>query len=152
MILTTSPTEPLLTNLTIRTHAALNSGDRRFEIQLPPHPKLTQRSVTLNIPPGQWRQQLFVSLNPTIQKQQRSFKMFIISNGATLGPSPSPPVPGSPPVDTNDSAKLYDVNLHPGVNVIQVQIIAGLAKDQKLPNGADAELEKVTIFANLMKF
>lgn len=147
-----------MTNLTIRTHPALNSGDRRFEIQLPPHPKLTQRSVTLNIPPGQWRQQLFVSLNPAVQRQQRPFKMFVISNGATLGPSPSPPspptqqAPGSPPTSADDTAKLYDVNLHPGVNVIQVQIIAGLAKDQKLPNGAEAELEKVTIFANLMKF
>lgn len=148
--------EPLLTNLTVRTHAAiLNNEHRRFEIQLPPHPKLTQRYVTLNIPPGQWRQQLFVSLNPGIQKRQRPFKMFVISNGATLGPSPSPPTPQSTPAPASghdDNAKLYDVNLHPGVNVIQVQIIAGLAKDQKLPNGADAELEKVTIFANLMKF
>ncbi|KIH89296.1 bromodomain protein [Sporothrix brasiliensis 5110] len=155
--------EPLLANLTIQTHAALNSGDRRFEIQLPPHPKLTQRSVTLNIPPGQWRQQLFVSLNPTLQSQQRTYKMFVISNGATLGPSPSPSPspstasqgPGSLPGATprpDDNAKLYDVNLHPGVNVVQVQVIAGLAKGQKLPSGADAELEKVTIFANLMKY
>ncbi|CAK7207617.1 hypothetical protein SEUCBS139899_010427 [Sporothrix eucalyptigena] len=151
--------QPLLTNLTMRTHPALNFGDRRYEIQLPPHPKLTQRSVTLNIPAGQWRQQLYVSLNPAIQKQQRSFKMFVINNGATLGPTPSPPAPPpnatSPPPsssDVDENAKLYEVNLHPGVNVIQVQLIVGLAKDQKLPNGAEAELEKITIFANMMKF
>ncbi|CAK7218032.1 hypothetical protein SCUCBS95973_003352 [Sporothrix curviconia] len=148
--------QPLLTNLSIRTHPALTTGDRRYEIQLPPHPKLTQRSVTLNIPAGQWRQQLYVSLNPAIQKQQRPFKMFVISNGATLGPVPTPPTPppqhnaAAPEVD--EHAKLYEVNLHPGVNVVQVQLIVGLAKDQKLPNGADAELEKTTIFANMMKF
>ncbi|CAK7234158.1 hypothetical protein SBRCBS47491_008854 [Sporothrix bragantina] len=153
--------QPLLTNLTIRTHPALNTGDRRYEIQLPPHPKLTQRSVTLNIPAGQWRQQLYVSLNPAIQKQQRPFKMFVISNGATLGPVPTPPPPppsqssASPPpptLEVDEHAKLYEVNLHPGVNVVQVQLIVGLGKDQKLPNGAEAELEKITIFANMLKF
>ncbi len=142
--------------MTICTHPAINCGDRRFEIQLPPHPKLTQRSVTLNIPPGQWRQQLIVSLNPAIQQQQRPFKMFVISNGATLGQSvPTPPpaaTPGSVPPANSAEGKLYDINLHPGVNVIQVQLIVGLGKDQKLPNGSDAELEKLTIFANLMKF
>ncbi|CAK7265974.1 hypothetical protein SEPCBS57363_001861 [Sporothrix epigloea] len=157
--------EPLVTNLAIKTHPALDAGDRRYEIQLPPHPKLTQRSVTLNIPAGQWRQQLYVSLNPAIQRQQRPYKMFVISNGATLGPVPLPsspiPPPSSssqdsatppPPADVDKYTHLYEVNLHPGVNVVQVQLIAGLAKDQMLPNGAEAELEKITVFANMIKF
>ncbi|CAK7268709.1 hypothetical protein SEPCBS119000_003199 [Sporothrix epigloea] len=153
--------QPLVTNLAIKTHPALDAGERRYEIQLPSHPKLTQRSVTLNIPAGQWRQQLYVTLNPAIQKQQRPYKMFVISNGATLGPMPSPPPPSAssqnsatppPPSDLDKHTHLYEINLHPGVNVIQVQLIVGLTKDQKLPNGADAELEKITVFASMVKF
>ncbi|OAA55226.1 bromodomain protein [Niveomyces insectorum RCEF 264] len=143
--------EPLFTNLALRTQPAINCGHSRFAIKMPPHPKLTQRSITLNIPHGQWRQHLLVTMTPSIQQQQRPFKMFVIANGATLGQSaPLPNVPATDPAEIG--AKLYEVNLHPGVNVIQVQLIVGPGKDQKLPNGADAELERVTIFANMMKY
>ena len=147
----------------------------RFDAQMPPHAKLTQRSLTLNLPAGQWRQHLVVTLNPAVVGAQRPLKMYVISNGAMLVPSQAPPQLPLPPQPANATAmqiaaakaaettaheisdaaggsKLYDVNLHPGVNVIQVQVIVGLAPGQaKLSNGADAELEKVTIFANMLK-
>lgn len=147
MLLTDRAAEPLITNLAMRTHPTISTGDRLFELKLPPHPKLTQRSVTLNIPQGQWRHQLIVSLAASVQQQQRPFKLFVIANGATLGQSA--PLAGTPADPAEAGGKLYEVNLHHGVNVIQVQVIAGLPKSQ---SGAEAELEKITIFANLMRY
>ncbi len=38
------------------------------------------------------------------------------------------------------------------MNSIQVQLIAGLAKGQKLANGADLEMEKVTVLAQYVRY
>jgi hypothetical protein len=51
-----------------------------------------------------------------------------------------------------DSAQpLFEARLLPGVNRIEVEIIAALPKALKNSSGQEVELEKVTIFANLMR-
>ncbi len=95
---------------------------------------------------NQWKQQIMVTLSPSIAEQGRPFKLFVISNGNTLGPAI--PVPNDP---IAPGAKLYEANLHAGVNTLQIQMVAALPKGQKLPNGSEIELEKITLLANLTK-
>jgi len=138
--------DALLGNLTIRTHPGL-TNDRRFVFRLPPHPKEAQQSVTINIPANHWKQQVIVTLAPSIMEQQRPFKLFVIVNGVTVGtthPAANDPI--------DHGGKLYEAPLHPGVNTIQVQVIAALPKGQKLPNGSEVELEKVTVLANMARY
>jgi hypothetical protein len=62
---------------------------------------------------------------------------------ATPLPIPDDPLP--------QHAIVFDVGLQTGTNLIQVSLIAALARGQKLPNGTDCELEKITINAHLSK-
>lgn len=121
--------------------------DRRFVFNLPAHPKEAQQSVTINLPITQWKIQVIPRINQSLEAQGRPYKLFVIVNGQTMGrqiPSPQDPV--------DPGCQLFDVQLHAGVNTIMVQMIAAVPKGQKLPNGADAELEKITVLANLIKY
>lgn len=59
-----------------------------------------------------------------------------------------PLIPGHP-IDPRNA--LYECRLHPGVNRIEIELIAALPKGAKPVNGLDYELEKITVYANLMK-
>lgn len=81
-----------------------------------------------------------------MEAQHRAYKMFVIVNGATLGrgvPNPRDPVEGG--------GILYEAQLHTGINTIMVQLIAALPKGEKLPNGSEVELEKITVLTNVIK-
>ena len=138
--------DALITNLCIRTHLSLNQ-ERRFVFNLPAHPKEAQQSVTINLPINHWKIQIVPRLNPALEAQQRPYKLFVIVNGQTLGRQIPPP---QDPVDPG--CQVFDAQLHAGVNTIMIQMIAAVPKGQKLPNGADAELEKITVLANLLKY
>jgi len=137
--------DALITSFGMRTHPGL-ATDRRFRFQLPPHPKLAQQSVAVNIPVNQWKQQIMVSMAPSILAQQRHFKLFVIINGATMLPTVPPP---NDPIEPG--AKLYDATLSAGMNTIQVHLAAALPKAQRLPNGPDAQVEKITVLAHVLK-
>lgn len=49
------------------------------------------------------------------------------------------------------NAMVFDVGLQLGTNIINVSVIAALPKGQKLPNGADCELEKMMVNVHLMR-
>lgn len=113
---------------------------------VPPHPKLLQPSYTISLSPSQWKLQIVPRMSLALEEQQRAYKMFVLVNGQLLGrgvPNPRDPI--------QHGESLYDAQLHAGTNTIVVQIIAALPKGQTLPNGSDAVMEKITIFANLMK-
>lgn len=132
----------------LRTHPTiLGDPERRFRLQLPAHPKLAQHSVAVHIPASHWRQQIILSLHPSIQAQQRAFKLFVIVNSVTVGPAV--PAPNDP---IENGAMLFEGSLHHGVNTIEIHLIAAVPKGQRLPNGPETELEIITIFANVMKY
>lgn len=137
--------DALVTNLCLRTPLD-NNPDRRFVFNVSPHPKLLQPSYTINLGPTQWKLQIIPRISPALEEQQRAYKMFVLVNGQLHGrgiPNPRDPIlPGE---------TLYDTQLHQGTNTIVVQMIAALPKGQTLPNGSDAALEKITIFANVVR-
>lgn len=137
--------EAILANLCLRTPPD-NGADKQFIFNVPPHPKLLQQSFTVNLAANQWKLQIVPRVSPVLEQQQRPYKLYVVVNGQTLARG----VPT--PRDTIQNGELlYDAQLHQGVNTIVLQMIAALPKGQKLPNGSDAVLEKVTVLANVMK-
>lgn len=137
--------DALITNLSIRTPLD-NGPERRFMFNVPPHPKLLQPSYTIGLGPTQWKLHVVPRMCTTLEEQQRAYKLFVMVNGQPLGrgiPNPRDPI--------QHGELLYDAQLHAGTNTIVVQMIAALPKGQTLPNGSDAVLEKITIFANVMR-
>ena len=54
--------------------------------------------------------------------------------------------------DTDPRRPLYEARVLPGVNRIEVELIAGPARGApKLGAGHDIELEKITVFVNVAK-
>lgn len=45
----------------------------------------------------------------------------------------------------------FDAILHPGINVVEVHLIAAIPRHERVPGGAETELEIFTIFVNVMK-
>lgn len=141
----TGLSEAILANLCLRTPPD-NGAEKQFVFNVPPHPKLLQQSFTINLAANQWKLQVVPRVSPALEQQQRPYKLYVVVNGQTLARG----VPN--PRDTIQNGELlYDAQLHQGVNTIVLQMIAALPKGQKLVNGSDAVLEKVTILANVMK-
>ena len=133
----------MITNLSISTHPGL-SISKHLRMNLPPSATKTQQSVTINLPQTHYYLQIKPTIAPSLQ--QRQYKLFVTSGTQRLH---ALPVPGQGIDNLNP---LFEARILPGVNRIEIELIAALPKDApKLPNGQDVDLEKFTIFANLMK-
>ena len=132
----------MITNLGFASHPGLNIS-RHFRMDLPASATLTQQSITVNLPAMYYYVQIKPVISPSLLERQH--KVFVTC-GSRLH---ALPVIQGQPIDHRNS--VYDARLHPGVNRIEVEIIAALPKGTKPINGLDYEIEKITIFANLMK-
>lgn len=134
----------MITNLSLATHPGLNIS-RHFRMDLPPSPTLAQQSITINLPSTHY----YLQIKPTIAAPllDRQHKLFVTSGTQRLHGMPT--IPGQV-VDARQP--LFEARLLPGVNRIEVELIAALPKGAvKAANGQDAELEKITVFANLLR-
>lgn len=137
----------LLPIVTISTHPHLQNIPKRFSVSLPPHPTLTQQSTTLTLPATHY----FLQIAPTISKQLslgRPYKMFVTLNGARLNQRDTQFA-----VESGQRTHLYEGSLAQGVNRIEVEVAA--AKEGGGADGSGSgkgvEVEKVTVYANLMR-
>ncbi|KAE8451051.1 hypothetical protein EG329_004723 [Mollisiaceae sp. DMI_Dod_QoI] len=136
--------DAMISNLSLATHPGLNIS-KHFRMDLPPSPTMTQQSITINLPATHY----YLQIKPTISALllERQHKLFVTSGTQRLHAMPT--IPGHS-VDTTHP--LFEARLLPGVNRIEVELIAALPKGAAKPaNGQDVELEKITIFANLLK-
>jgi hypothetical protein len=140
--------DALISNLLIRTlYGVPVPHERRFRLEIPAHPKLAHQNLTVHIPANQSRLQIVPTLAP-LDHQQRPHRLFVTINGnlASRGtPTPAPDDPLPP------NALVFEVMLQTGTNLIAVTLVAALPKGQKLPSGADCEVERITINAFLAK-
>lgn len=114
-------------------------------MDLPPSPTLAHQSITINLPPTHYYLQIQASLAAPLL--ERHYKIFATSGTQRLHNVPR--VPGSllDPQYPNFEARLL-----PGVNRIEIELIAALSKGApKGATGQDVEMEKITIFANLLR-
>jgi hypothetical protein len=142
-MITLDESDAMITNLSISTHPGLNIS-KHLRMNLPPSPTKTQQSVTINLPPTHYYLQIKPTIAPSLRERQ--YKLFVTSGTQRLHAIP-------PPGHAVDNLHpLFEARILPGVNRIEIELIAALPKDApKLANGQDVELEKFTIFANLMK-
>lgn len=101
-----------------------------------PSPDKTHQSVTISLPPTHYYIQLIPTVAPHVANRQH--KLFLTVNGARLHA-----------VDLAQQA--FVTRLNTGVNRIEVEVIAALPKGSARATETDVELEKFSIFANLLK-
>lgn len=136
--------DAMITNLSLATHPGLNIS-KHFKMDLPPSPTMTQQSITINLPATHYYLQIKPTISPSLLDRQH--KLFVTSGTQRLHAMPT--IPGHS-VDTTHP--LFEARLLPGVNRIEIELIAALPKGAPKPaNGQDVELEKITVFANLLK-
>lgn len=130
----------------LRTHPTV-AVDRRFRLEFPAHAREAQQNFSLHIPGGHSRLQLIPRLAP-FEQQGRGYRMWVSVNGQTLSRATPLPIPDDPlPVN----ALVFDLQLQYTTNIIIITIIAALPKGQKLSNGADVEVERMVINAQLLR-
>jgi hypothetical protein len=134
----------MITNLSLATHPGLNIS-KHFRMDLPPSPTMAQQSVTINLPSTHY----YLQLKPTIAASllERQYKLFVTSGIQRLHAMPT--IPGH---SIDPRHPLFEARLLPGVNRIEIELIAALPKGVPKPaNGLDGEVEKIIVFANLMR-
>lgn len=129
--------EALLPKVTIATHPHLKVN-KPVDLAITPHPTLIQQSRTMTLPSSHY----FLQISPTISKGLsfgRPYKMFVTVNNIRLTQR-----------DTQQDGFLrthvYEASLVQGVNRIEIEVAASRDHGKE---GLD--VERVTVFANLMK-
>jgi len=124
----------------VSTHPALKV-ERRFHIDVPPSPRLTQQSITINLPSDHY----YLRIIPTFSQHALSRPHKYLVN---LGPTRLTQ-------GKDDAGQIvYDTRILPGVNKIEIEMIVGVARGvpKVAAVGQDIyEFERVTIFAHLMR-
>jgi hypothetical protein len=136
----------MITNLLVSTHPGLNIS-RHFRMEVPPSPVLAQQSITINLPPTHYYLQIKPTIADFLVQPDRQHRIFVTSGTQRLFALPIIP---NHPIDQRHP--LFDARLLPGVNRIEIEIVANLPKNSPKPaNGPDMVKEKMTIFANLLR-
>ncbi|KAL2063501.1 hypothetical protein VTL71DRAFT_5306 [Oculimacula yallundae] len=136
--------DAMITNLSLATHPGLNIS-KHFRMDLPPSATMAQQSITINLPSTHY----YLQIKPSIAQSllDRQHKLFVTSGTQRLHAMPL--IPGHP---VDHRHPLFEARLLPGVNRIDIELIAALPKGSAKPgSGQDVELEKITVFANLLK-
>ena len=133
----------MLTNVNFTTHPGLHIS-RHYHMDVRPSAILTQQSITVNLPSTHYYMQIMPTIATSVLSRQH--KLFVTAASTRLHPLPKQAG------GTVDAAEpLFDVRLMPGVNKIEIELVAALPKEAKPINDQKMEKEKVTIFANLLK-
>ncbi|KAI9680075.1 MAG: hypothetical protein M1817_005091 [Caeruleum heppii] len=135
--------DALLSNLAVSTHPGLNCV-RHFHLNVPPDPAMSQQSITISLSPTHY----YLRIVPTIgtATDGRATKLLVTANNIRVNPVPLPAHMA------DERRPLYETRLNAGVNRIEVEMVAGPMRGApKIGHGQDFELEKITIFANLMR-
>ncbi len=135
--------DAMITNISLTTHPGLNIN-RHFRMDLPPAPTLAHQSITLNLPSTHYYLQIKPSMAASLLERQH--RLFVTSGNQRLNPMPA--VPG---LAIDPRHPLFEARLIPGMNKIDVELVAALPKGAaKPPSGQELEFEKITIFAHLL--
>ncbi|KAL8818959.1 MAG: hypothetical protein Q9191_007829 [Dirinaria sp. TL-2023a] len=135
--------DALISNLTVSTHPGLKL-DQHFHWEISPSPTSTHQSATINLPSTHF----FLRLCPTLASNlsQRPSKVFVTAGMQRLNPMPQRPE------ETDPRKPQYETRIVPGVNRIEIEIVAGPTRGApKIGSGPDVEMEKIILLANLAK-
>ncbi|KAL9101567.1 MAG: hypothetical protein Q9163_003196 [Psora crenata] len=131
--------DALITNLNLTTHPDSNLPPR-FNLDIPASDTRTQQSVTVTLP--NTHSYLRIALTLSSSLMQRPSKTFVTCNNRRQQALPQR--------ELDQIRPLYEYVLSPGVNTIDVEVIAGLPRGApKTDAGSDVEIEKITTFLYL---
>lgn len=135
----------LLPTVTISTHPNLKVTTP-FNMSITPHETLSHQSTTTTLPSSHY----FLQISATISKQLsmgRPYKIFVSVNGTRLTQRDTQLHP-----ESNKRTHVYEGSLAQGVNRVEVEVAAAKQKeDDKDGEVKGLDVEKVTVFANLMR-
>ncbi|EMC95472.1 hypothetical protein BAUCODRAFT_578217 [Baudoinia panamericana UAMH 10762] len=135
----------LLPSVTVSTHPQLPIP-KRFSTSIPAHDHLSTQSTTITLPNSHY----FLQIAPTISKQLsmgRPYKLFVTLNGVRLNQRDT-----QFDAQTGRRTHVYEGSLMQGVNRLEVEVAASKVEGgEKGREKEGLDVEKVTVFANLMK-
>ena len=128
-----------MTNLNISTPPN-PSTPRPFNLDVSASETRTQQSVTITLPSRHALLRIQPNLSSSLM--QRPSKTLVTCNNRRQQPLAQR--------DLDQIRPIYEHVLSPGVNTIEVEVIAGLPRGApKTGSGSDIEIEKITIFVHL---
>ncbi|KAL9126219.1 MAG: hypothetical protein Q9217_004699 [Psora testacea] len=131
--------DALITSLNITTHPDSNLP-QRFNLDITASNTRTLQSVTVALPNSYSYLRIAPTLSSTLM--QRPSKTFVTCNNRRQQALPQR--------ELDQIRPLYEHVLSPGVNTIEVEVIAGLPRGApKSGLGSDIEIEKITLFIHL---
>ncbi|KAH8883838.1 hypothetical protein GQ53DRAFT_731750 [Thozetella sp. PMI_491] len=136
--------DALIEKVTVRARTG-KPGDL-FTGVIPASPTDAQQSDVFHIPPGHHHMQLIVQLAP-LEQQRRQYKLIVrwqhktVLSPAMVNPTAEDPLP--------PNALVFNLQLQPTDNFLEVKVAAALPQGQKLPGGEDSESESFEINAYL---
>ena len=142
--------EALLPNLSIATHPQLHAP-KPYRLDIPPSPDFTHQSTTLMLPAAHY----YLQITPTVSTalySGRQYKLFVTVNGVRVNSSTKTLFNGEAALGAGMGAPVgekklvYDTPLNTGVNRIEVEVAAVGTR-----GGGGIEVEKVSVFVNLMR-
>lgn len=135
--------DALISNLSISTDPGLKL-DQHFHLDIPPLSHTSQQSVTVNLP----KTHHYLRIVPNIASHimQRPYKIFVTVGTQRLSAMPQRVE------DTDPRKPLYEARVLPGVNRIEVEMIAGTPRGApKVGSGQEIEFEKIAVFVHVAK-
>ncbi|KAK8164438.1 Bromodomain-containing protein [Phyllosticta citrichinensis] len=137
-----SAADALLPNITINTHPQLNVA-RPFKFNIPASPKLTEQSVTVSLPGTHTSIQ--IQPHVPVALTQRPWRIFVSVNNTRINQVTNLETRGE------KGRPVYESRMQPGVNRIEIEVIAATASVAGKPKSEGVDLEKCIIFVNLMR-
>ncbi|KAL8699238.1 MAG: hypothetical protein Q9201_006120 [Fulgogasparrea decipioides] len=118
--------------------------DKHFHLDVSPSPATTQQSISITLPSSYYYLQLVPTLASSAMR--RPYKVFVTVNNSRIVSNPQRP-------EEADARKpLYEHRVIPGMNRIEVEMVAGMPRGvPKVGSGPELEIEKITVFAHLVK-
>ncbi|KAL8688319.1 MAG: hypothetical protein Q9218_005743 [Villophora microphyllina] len=135
--------EAMITNLSISTHPGLKI-DKHFHLDIPPSLTSTQQSINIALLSTNYYLQTVPTLASSVL--HRPYKVFVTVNNSRIVANPQPAGEADP------RKPLYEHRVVPGMNRIEVEIVAGQPRGvPKIGTGPELDVEKVTVYAHLLK-
>ena len=108
-----------------------------------PLPREMQQSGTVNVPSSLTRVFVVPQLPEFLQERQYSLWVMIDKQ-------PLKPIMQQLP-NFLASERVFDVVLHPGVNIIEAHLVAAVPKEEREHVGSEVELEVFTAYVNVLR-
>ncbi|KAF7189349.1 Protein polybromo-1 [Pseudocercospora fuligena] len=135
--------QALLPVVKLSTHPQLRNITTPYSLDITPHATLSHQSTTITLPSTHY----YMSIAPTISRELamgRAYKLFVSVNGTRLTQRDT-----QFHADTGKRTHVYEGSLAQGVNRIEIECAA--AKIGENGDGKGLDVEKVTVFANLLR-